>query len=336
MRLYQKDGWFDAAEVISQPEDFIFCTGARGTGKTYGTLKYLIKNMHDFIYLRRTQDEADMQRVPELSSLTKIIHELNLDCRFSKIGKKVGVCSVFNPQIEYCRIYCCGLSTFSTIRGVDFSHVKYIVYDEMIPEAHAHKIKLEGLALQNLYETVNRNRELEGQSAVKFIGLSNSLNIANDVFIEFDLISDAERLLSSGEEYARLGNKLLIIMQHSPISEKKKETALYQAGSDQFKDMAISNKFILNDFSYVKKRSVKEYFCVMQIGDLYVYEHKSNDEFYITFTRGQTRNVYTTSANDLKRLRREEWNLYCDYLDGFIRFENYRAVSLFEKYFSQN
>lgn len=334
MNLYQSDGWFNAAEVINDPAVFIFCTGARGTGKTYGVIKYLIENKHDFIYLRRTQDEADMQRVPELSSLTKVISDLKLDCRFTKMGKKIGVCQVSDPMQEYCRIYCCGLSTFSTIRGVDFSHVNYIVYDEMIPEAHAHKIKLEGLALQNLYETVNRNRELEGQEPVKFIGLSNSLNIANDVFIEFDLVTAAEDILKTGDEYIRIGNKLLIIMQRSPISQLKKDTALYTAGSDQFKDMAINNKFILNDFSYVKKRSVKEYFCVMQIGDLYIYEHKSNDEFYVTFTRGQTRNIYTSSSNDLKRLRREEWNLYCDYLDGYVKFENYRAVSLFEKYYS--
>ena len=329
MNLYMDSGYLNVSELINDDADFIFCTGARGTGKTYGTIKYLIENQYDFIYLRRTQDESDIQRVPELSSLTKVMNDLGMEYRFSKIGKKVGIC-----QVNDITIYCCGLSTFSTIRGVNFSGVDYIIYDEMIPEAHAHRIKLEGLALMNMYETVNRNRELEGSKPVKLIGLSNSLNIANDIFIEFNLISEAERLLDTGEEISRIGNMLLVIMQHSPISDRKAETALYQAASSDFKDMAIKNKFILNDFGYVRKRSVRDYRPILQIGDLYLYEHKSGDEYYVTFTKANIRDIYSSSANDLRKLRRSEWWLWLNYLDGYVRFENYRAVALFEKYFS--
>ena len=333
MKLYQKDGWFNAPEVIRQPENFIFITGARGTGKTYGVLKWLISNKKCFIYLRRTQDEADMQGRTDTSSLTKILEDLNLDFEFSKISKKIYLLDV--PRFS--KVYMCALSTFSTVRGVNFDSVEYIVYDEMIPEVHAHRFRMEGLALMNLYETVNRNRELEGKPAVKLIGLSNSLNIANDVFIEFGLIQSAERLLSAeSEEYERLGNKLLIIMKHSPISEKKAGTALYAAASEQFIDMAIKNKFIMNDFSYVKKRPLQQYRPYINIGDLTVYEHKSEDEYYVSFSYQKSDIVYKSNANDLKRFRRAEMDLWLDYLDGFVRFENYRAVALFEKYFAVN
>ena len=328
--LYQKDGWFNAPAVIEDSAVFMFCTGARGTGKTYGVLKYLIEQGKRFIYLRRTQEESDLQGKKETSSIQKIIDDLHLDVTYGKIAKKISLISVESGSV----IYCCALSTFASVRGVNFSEVKYIVYDEMIPEAHAHRIKHEGMALMNLYETVNRNRELSGEDPVKFIGLSNSLNIANDVFIEFNLISPAEQMLSSGEELRRIGNKLLIIMQHSPISDKKQETALYQAASDDFIAMAIKNKFILNDFSYVRKRNLREYVPYMQIGDLYVYDHKSTDEFYVSFSRCETKEKYQSNTNDLRRLRREQWDLYCDYLDGYVRFENYNAVALFEKYFN--
>lgn len=328
--LYQSDGWFNAPEVINDPAVFIFCTGARATGKTYGVLKYLIEKGETFIYLRRTQEESDLQGKSETSSIQKVIDDLNLNAAYGKIAKKIGLLNIDNGA----EIYCCALSTFASIRGVNFSAVKYIVYDEMIPEAHAHRIKHEGMALSNIYETVNRNRELSGEDPVKFIGLSNSLNIANDIFIEFNLISPAEQMLSSGEEIRRIGNKLLIIMQHSPISEKKQKTALYQAASDDFIAMAIKNKFILNDFSYVRKRNLREYLPYMQIGDLYVYDHKSTDEFYVSFSRCEAKDKYQSNTNDLRRLRREQWDLYCDYLDGYVRFENYNAVALFEKYFN--
>lgn len=332
MKLYQKAGWFNAPEVIRQPENFIFITGARGTGKTYGVLKWLIKNNKCFIYLRRTQEEADMQGKAETSSIEKICRDLDIETEYRKISKKISICEASGSII-----YTCALSTFSTVRGVNFDDVEYIVYDEMIPEVHAHKFRMEGLALMNLYETVNRNRELEGKPAVKLIGLSNSLNIANDVFIEFGLIQSAERLLSSeAEEYERLGNKLLIIMKHSPISEKKAGTALYAAASDQFIDMAIKNKFIMNDFSYVKKRPLQQYKPYINIGDLTVYEHKSEDEYYVSFSYQKSDIVYKSNANDLKRFRRAEMDLWLDYLDGYVRFENYRAVALFEKYFAVN
>ena len=328
--LYQKDGWFNAPEVVEDPAVFIFCTGARGTGKTYGVLKYLIEQGETFIYLRRTQEESDLQGKSDTSSIQKIIDDLHLDALYGKIAKKISLITTDSGA----NIFCCALSTFASVRGVNFSEVKYIVYDEMIPEAHAHRIKHEGMALMNLYETVNRNRELSGEDPVKFIGLSNSLNIANDIFIEFNLISPAEQMLSSGEEIRRIGNKLLIIMQNSPISERKQKTALYQAASDDFIAMAIKNKFILNDFSYVRKRNLREYLPYIQIGDLYVYDHKSTDEFYVSFSRCETKEKYLSNTNDLRRLRREQWDLYCDYLDGYVRFENYNAVALFEKYFN--
>lgn len=333
MKLYDKNGWFNAPEVINQQENFIFITGARGTGKTYGVLKWLIENKETFIYLRRTQEEADLQGREETSSIQKIVADLDRDCMYGKIAKKISSLIVDNGA----HIFCCALSTFSTVRGVNFSLVNYIVYDEMIPEVHAHRFRMEGLALMNLYETVNRNRELEGKPAVKLIGLSNSLNIANDVFIEFGLIQSAERLLSDeSEEYERLGNKLLIIMKHSPISEKKAGTALYAAASEQFINMAIKNKFIMNDFSYVKKRPLQQYKPFINVGDLTVYEHKSEDEYYVSFSYQKSDIVYKSNANDLKRFRRAEIDLWLDYLDGYVRFENYRAVALFEKYFAVN
>ena len=65
------------------------------------------------------------------------------------------------------------LSTFGNLRGVDFSDVDMIFFDEFVPQKNARPIKAEAEAFFNLYETVNRNRELDGRPPVRVLMLSN-------------------------------------------------------------------------------------------------------------------------------------------------------------------
>ena len=41
--IYTQEGWLDVPKIVEKPYPFIFCTGARGVGKTYGALKYVIE-----------------------------------------------------------------------------------------------------------------------------------------------------------------------------------------------------------------------------------------------------------------------------------------------------
>lgn len=327
-----KNGYFNAKSVIESDSVFIFVTGARGTGKTYGVLQYLISKGKTFIYLRRTEEESKLQKKAETSSLMKNIDDMKIEYNFSSISGKIGYITAGDSTI-----YTCALSTFAKIRGVNFDKVDFIVYDEFIPEVHVRSIKGEGLALMNVYETVNRNRELSDKPPVKLIGLSNSLNIANDIFMEFDIISNAEELLNSENEIYKRGLLMLIIMKHSPISKRKEQTSLYSVSSKQFNDMAIRNKFILNDFSYVCKKPLKEYIPVLNIGDLFIYKHKTNLEWYCTFKRAvlPKNKTYDTAITSLDRLRNTETRYYLRYIDGYIRFDSYEAIALFEKYFTK-
>lgn len=336
MNLYLENGYLDMASIIESGYPFIFVPAARGTGKTYGSLKYHVEHRNKILLIRRTKTEAELQAKAESTSYKTVLDDMGITewgCT-SSASAGYGTVQIREGEQERILAYVSALNTFANIRGIDFSDVDYIVYDEFIAEPHVRKIKNEGMALANLYESVNRNRELKGRPPVQLLCLANSVNMANDPFMYFNLIEEAERMLQEGREIAELGNKLLIIPQHSPVSEKKAETALYKAVSDEYAQMAIHNKFILNDFTYVQKRSLKEYNCQYQVGDLFVYKHKSNHEYYVTFTRGQTKNRYTNGYADLSRFRRDKWRFLGFYLDGMIRFENYRSVALWEKYFA--
>ncbi len=335
MNLYLDNGYLDMKSIIESEYPFIFVPAARGTGKTYGSLKYHIEAGHKILLIRRTKTEAELQAKAESTSYKTVFNDLGIDNFFCTSSASAGYGTVQiggdEPQTV---AYVAALNTFASVRGLDFSDIDYIVYDEFIAEPHVRKIKNEGMALANLYESVNRNRELNGHRPVQLLCLANSVNMANDTFMYFNLIEEAERMLQEDIEISELGNKLLIIPQHSPVSDLKSETALYKAVSSEFAEMAIKNKFILNDFTYVQKRSLKEYSCVFKVGDLYMYRHKSNKEYYCTFVRGQTKVIYQNGYADLTRFRRDKWRFAGYYLDGMIRFENYRAVALWEKYFA--
>lgn len=329
MNIYLKSGYLDMASIIESDYPFIFVPAARGIGKTYGTLKYHFEHNNKILLIRRTKQEAELQARSNTTAYKTVFDDLGIDYKCNPCGQ-AGYGSVIAGDRDVA--YVASLKTFASVRGIDFSDINYIVYDEFIAEPHVPKIKNEGMALASLYETVNRNRELNGKKPVQLLCLANSVNMANDTFIYFNLIEEAEMMLKTDTEVSVVGNKLLIIPQHSPISERKAQTALYKAVSDEYAQMAIHNQFILNDFTYVQRRQLSEYVCLFAVGDLYVYKHKSNHEFYVSFSKSQTKNKYGSGYADLTRFRRDKFRFAGYYMDGMIRFENYRAVALWEKY----
>lgn len=329
LTLYDSNGYLNMPEIIESGYPMIFIAAARGTGKTYGICKYFLEHENNVMLLRRTQAEADLQMDHDSCSFFEPSLDLGKEYNLMKAGKN-------NARVFYGNgsAFIAGLSTFANIRGAfNFRDVTHIFYDEFIPEPHVKRIKAEGFALANLYESVNRNREIQDREPVKLICAANSMNLANDYFIYFGLIKDAEEMLKTGEEYRIIGDKLLIIPHDSPISKKKAKTVLYKNVQQEFSDMALKNEFILNDFTYVQKHVLKEYQALLRVGQLTIYKHKSEKQYFISMTPAETKKVYKDSYADLQRFRRDYWRLSGHYLDGRIRFADYYCLSLFERYF---
>ena len=62
------------------------------------------------------------------------------------------------------------------------------IYDEYIAMSGERTIKDEFSAFLRFYETVNRNRELSGESAVKCYMLGNPNTMGNAYFLGWDLV----------------------------------------------------------------------------------------------------------------------------------------------------
>ena len=60
MSLYLESGYINQEKILSSADHFIFEIGPRGTGKSYGILKYILEHKINFMLLRRTQTEADI------------------------------------------------------------------------------------------------------------------------------------------------------------------------------------------------------------------------------------------------------------------------------------
>lgn len=63
IKLYTEDGWPNFSEdngILSTGAPIIFIWGGRGTGKTYGALKHVHQTGEEFLYLRRTPQQAEL------------------------------------------------------------------------------------------------------------------------------------------------------------------------------------------------------------------------------------------------------------------------------------
>ena len=333
--LYLESGYISQSAIKAGRSSFVFEIGGRGTGKSYGMLQYIMQHNIKFLLLRRTQTEADIIG----TDLTNPFKALQLDelPHPVSVSKNLHAFHQMREEEDKTIGYLAALSTFATIRGVDLSDVELIFYDEFIPEKHQRPIKDEYEALMNVYESVNRNRELQGRPPVKMVCCANSNDIANPIFIGLQIVDRIARMMQKGiESYHDDKRSLSVYMfQRSPISEKKADTALYRltAGSD-FQNMALRNMFDL-DSTYISSRNLKEYKPLVRIGELVIYEHKSRLEYYVRCgSSGSVPHVFGTSDMDRKRFVKMYNYLFIRYLAGHMLFENSISQVLFEKYFA--
>lgn len=313
--------------------------GGRGTGKTYSALNGVVERNEPFIYMRRTAQELDMitnskDRGEGANPFKVLNKDKGYDLAFHRIKQNFsGIYHTNNEgQPEGLPAgYGIALSTISSIRGLDFSDVKTIIYDEFIPESHVKKIKDESEALFNAYETINRNRELSGQDPVYMFLLANSNNIYNEIFKGMNVVKEIEKMIRRNKEVYSdqdRGLRIHLLSNNSDYVNAKSNTALYKlTAGTKFSDMALNNKFAFNDFSLVGYKDIKGLRPVASIGNAYIYEGK--EFIYVTYAIGKCVHYNNTLEQDRKAFCLLLQN---DLQDLFVRgrlfFESYELKQL--------
>lgn len=340
--LYLPSGYINMGAVMNSPYNFIFMLGPRGTGKTYGAIDYCIENNFPFVLLRRTQTQTDIISKEQFSPVKVNAENRGFHFKRSNLCKQVSANYYTDADGEIIDsqpfFYTAALNTFSNLRGFSLADALWEVYDEFAGEPNERPIKNEFMAFNNCYETINRNRELDGKPPLKFIGLANSFNLANPIFVGLQIVNDIFEMIGRGDQiYTDDERSLMVILpKHSPISERKAETALYRLnGKNEFSEMALENKFVYDFPENIGKRPLAEYKRLVRIGEITVCKHKSKNEYYVTTDKraGTASSTYDTSDNDIMRANLSYGYLFVRHMQQRVYFENYVSQVLFEKFF---
>lgn len=330
--LFNNLGYYDCNYILSHGFTFILLVGARGTGKTYGMLEEILKREEMFIYLRRTATELD-NAVNENCNPFDLY---NAGIEVEIVAKGLKSFCINNKCIGYAA----ALTTFHNLRSVNtvnFEKVKIIIYDECIPESHVRGIKDEYGVLMNLYETVNRNRELKGIKPVTMVMISNSNNINHPVITGLGL---ADVLYNNKGIYIDNDRDLVVINAvNKKFKERKANTSLYKLTQNNkaFQKMALDNSFEgvkTDDIQH--KISIKEYkFLIRFILNYNVYtilRHKSMSFLYITDKKfGVPNTIYNCDIEEERLYFLRKYCFLIDYrIGGKCKFNSLQTKITFD------
>lgn len=329
---------------------FQFFLGGRGIGKTYSFLAGAVEGQLDddarFIQMRRTADAWELQLDTDKGEGANPYKKYNMNNGTSygvkKINKKIG--GIYRREIDEQTGklqhvgqplgYTLALSTIASIRGIDFSDCTDWVYDEFIKEKHEKEMRGECDAFLNAYESINRNRELEGLSPVRVWFLSNASDIYNPIFRDLGLVSICEQMQRKHEQHKYIKDRGLAIHlldSTEEFKEKKRATALYRLSTgSRFSDMALSNDFAYNDFSLIEARSLKGYQPICSINDrAYFYRKKGSNDVYVTYAKAKCPNFNCETENE-RRAFMSSYGLMMmrHFVNGKTAFESYELKAL--------
>lgn len=341
MDFYTEAGYLDFRKVRDLPAPFVIVVGGRGTGKTYGGLKSSIEDKLFFALMRRKQVQLDIINKPQFSPIRPVCRDTGWKITTAPIAR--GLSGYYWYEEEDGRAKISGppiginlaLATVANLRGYDASGLDLLIYDEAIPEQGEQPIPGEWDKLANCYETLNRNRELEGRQPLKLVCLANANRQTAPILEGLRLVGRLDKMLQRGQELYldRQRGLALVLLRDSPISAAKSDTALYRLTSGtQFADMAVGNSFAYEDKSKIKSLPLGELRALYGVGELTIYRHKSRRLWYVSRHRSGAPEIYGVGELELARFRRSAGWIYDELIDGNVVFESYEAQTELIKY----
>ena len=234
--------YYNIARILTYNAFINILIGERGVGKTFSVSEFVtkefIKKKHEFAYIRRYKSE--------LSKSTKHFFDaLKLENKFPK-HELLTKGTTFQIDGLTCG-YAMPLTTAQSLKSVNFSKVKYIIFDEFILEnGNSRYLKNEVEIFLGLIETIARMRD------VKIFMLGNAVTEFNPYFMFFNLT------IPYNNDIKTFKNGLILVQYMSNLEyrKKKKESkfGMLVAGTE-YEDYAINNSFRLDNKDFISKKS---------------------------------------------------------------------------------
>ena len=330
-KIYNENGWVNWDFLMNDISVIKMVVGPRAVGKTYGIFKWCIENKKRFIYMRRLKTQLELCATEDGNPFKKVASDMGI--LIIPVKKEGMILFKLNEKDGETLAVGTALSTFATMRGVDFSSFDVIIFDEAIAMVNEKPIKDEFNCLLNFYETVNRNRPLEELPDVKMVLLGNANKLSNPYFTGWHFTKTAIKMIRGNQMVYRTEDRsrLMVLLMNSPVSKKKSETALYKNASKDFLNMALDNAF-RTDATRIKSEPIKEYKHIVSIGELGIYRHKSERKYYVC--NQVQKPFYEAFGIQLKMFVQDYFYLRINYMvNKNMIFEDFENELLFREYF---
>ena len=263
--LNQDNMYWDIDRTATHNCLFNFIVGNRGGGKSYGgkgwVLKKFIKHGEQFVYVRRHEDELNRTIDKFFGDIAREFP----DYEYNRIGDEL----YFRKTVadgedrKWTKDDVCGygiqLSTANKQKSIPFPKVTTILVDEFLLEESRNQQYLQNEVgkFMELYETIARPGTDHPDVTVWFLG--NAISITNPYFVEFNL-KLPNRMDKNGKRIWKHPNgDILVEFVKNENFVKAKENSRFGKMIDGTKYAAYSihNEFLLDDDTFVEKRSKK-------------------------------------------------------------------------------
>lgn len=327
--------YYSYDKIMSYDFLLAFIIGERGTGKSYGAkklvLKKFLKTGEQFIYLRRYKTELDI-------ALTTFWNDVQTDPEFVDLELKVKknkTVTEFMCNGKVCG-YAIPLSTSNIMKSTPFPNVSIIIFDEfMLDSGGTYRyLKFETTMMLDCIESVGRLRPIK----VLFLGNATSL-YGNPYFAYFDLS------LPYNSEFKTFKDGAIVVnyIKNLKYREVKKQSRFGKLidGTD-YGRYAIDNESLRDSNSFIRKRpSDSTFYGVIIANGLGVGIWTSKSGYIYLSEKYDPNTVHKfacdfddhTEATIFLSLRE---NLYLHYVvraykQGILRFENQRVKTAMMK-----
>ena len=342
LELYTPEGWLNVEAIAALPAWLFVIVGSRQVGKTYGTLRHLLKNNLYTLYLRRTREELEaIERTDDLNPFLPLQKE-GFNIGLQSMSQNTWVWGDLDQGsdkrvITNARGLALPLNYIAKMRGFNGSKFTDMMLDEFIPEICVRRLRGESDTVLNLYTTVNGNREMEGKPPLRFWLLANAFNLGDPILQAYGLSEEFEKLERQGREWKLLPGGVFIALPHSErIVAKRAESAqnayLRRKGvGSNFLKMSLGNSFVYSKSGLIKPKPLRGYKPLCRLGNIYIYENGTSA--YGCRSPHRSRLVYEDTPEG-----RIQAGLQCPeirqlYNAGYLSFDSFTTLNAFKEFF---
>ena len=255
--------FWDARRTLTHNMLINVIVGNRGGGKSYGAKKWaidnFIKNKEQFGYIRRYKEDLREPMIQFFSDIEMKYpdYEFKTDSKYFYIRLKPA-----DPKTKWNEKDIAGygftLSTASNKKSISFPNITTLIFDEfLLDKGNQIYLAEEPIKLLNLYETVARPGT--GHPRVVMFMLANALSITNPYFLFWNLRMPDKQDRNGKYIWKHPTRPILVedVRNEKFIDAKRNTEFGALVSGTRYADYSIDNKFLLDDDTFVEKKSPK-------------------------------------------------------------------------------